>query len=228
MSRIALSATAAPSILALSIVMTTTACDFGSSLGDLDYAEVMVNCSMKTEPIALDELDSMGVSASEVLANAAPPSVGWIETADGEPEAVEIRFTANTDGLRKQVRSANGYEPCSPDALFVDGTLRIVSEHDLLDESLAVTLEARRDQDADMKYFLGLRHDIATSELGGSLAPTDLIEEPGFAVTGLELSGSFNDGAFAGLLSAWGEKHTRQHSDRALFDILTISTEPVE
>lgn len=228
MSRFAPSASAAPLVIALSLVMTATACDFDFSPGGPDVVDFMYRCSVETERVELEELDSVGVSAAEALAHAAPLSMGWIEPVHGEPEAVEIRFTTHTGTLRKQVRNAAGRWPCDPEALFADGTLRIVSEHRLLDESLEVTVEAVRDQGAGMNYLLDVRHGIAVSELGGSLTPTDFFDEPGFALTGLELSGSFKDGAFVGLLSAYAEKHTRRHSEGSLFDILTISTEPVE
>ena len=124
----------------------------------------------------------------------------------------------------------DGMYRCSVETepMDADGTLRIVSAHRLLDESLAVTVEAVRDQGVGMDYLLDVRHGIALSELGGSLTPTDFLDEPGVALTGLELSGSFRDGAFVGLLSAYAVKHTRQHSEGFLFDILASSTEPVE
>ena len=228
MFRFASSASAPPLVIALSLVMTATACDSDSNPGGSDFVDGMYRCSVETESFELEELDSAGFSAAEVLAQAAPLSVGWIEPVHGEPEAVEIRFTAHTGALRKQVRNAAGQWPCDPEALFADGTLRIVSEHRLLDESLAVTVEAVRDQGVGMNYLLDVRHGIAVSELGGSLTPTDFLDEPGFALTGLELSGSFKDGAFVGLLSAYAEKHTRQLSEGFQFDILTLSTEPVE
>lgn len=228
MSRTALSSSAAPSVVALSLVMTTTACDFESRILGPAVVDGMARCSSKTELVEPEELDSMGVSASEVLAQAAPLSVGWIEPVHGEPEAVELRFAADTDGFRKQVQNADGHQPCSPDALFVEGTLRMVSDQGLLDESLAVTVEAVRDQGAGMDHRLYVHDDIATSELGGSLTPADFIEEPGFAVTEIELSGSFEDGGFVGVLSAYAEKHTRQYSEGLVVEILTLSTEPVE
>lgn len=228
MFRFASSASAPPLVIALSLVMTATACDSDSRPGGSRAVDLMHRCSVVTEPIELEDPDSAGVSAAEVLAHAAPRSVGWIEPVHGEPEVVEIRFAPHTGALRKQVRNAAGHWPCDPEALFADGTLRIVSEHRLLDESLAVTVEAVRDQGVGMNYFLDVRHGIAVSELEGSLTPSDFLDEPGFALTGLELSGSFKDGAFVGLLSAYAEKHTGQLSEGLQFDILTLWTEPVE
>ena len=58
--------------------------------------------------------------------------------------------------------------------------------------------------------------------------PTRVSASAPAALTGLELSGSFKDGAFVGLLSAYAEKDTQQYSEGGLFDILTLSTEAVE
>lgn len=76
MFRFAPSASAAPLIIALSLVMTATACDSDSSPGWSDVVDGMDRCSVETEPIELEELDSAGISAAEVLAHAAPLSVG--------------------------------------------------------------------------------------------------------------------------------------------------------
>ncbi len=225
MSLSAPSAFIGSTVVGLALAVTSAGCDFDVGSNDFRYA--IHHCSMKTEPIAFEAEGRLGISAAELLAHTAVRSVGSIELVSGDVEGVEVWFVANPTSARQPAVWADGLAPCSSDGLFVDGTLRIVSDRGLLDESLEVTIEAVRDVDIDSNYIPTIRLDLSMRDIQGSLSPETLLEEPGFQLIGLELSGSFEDGAFEGLISASAEKHTRRISEWVLFDLMTLSTERV-